>query len=202
MAHELGHAAHEKALNGNVAGGSCPSPHYLDGAYNLACAYSEGFGNFHAAAIRSSEIGYYYSYFQYNDGYPGHTYSGNTVTGTSTDGSINESAVAAFLLDLTDSDSETHDLTAYPGSYVSQVIRTCEVYRRISWISTWVRATGVDHLTYCFENQVDPAVTGSSVYFTTRSPDPTGQRESAAEPFGSWNRWNIRTVWLRDLYGQ
>jgi hypothetical protein len=200
MAHELGHAVHEKALNGNAAGGSCPSSHYLNGAHNLACAYSEGFGNFLAAAIRSSEIGYYYTYFQNNYGYPGQTYSGQTPTGTSNDGSIIEGAVAAFLLDLTDSDFESHDLTAYPGSYVAQVIRSCEVYRPIFWTGSWIRATGVDHLVHCFENQVDGAVTGSSVFFTTRSPDPTQQRESAFEP-GSWNRSNIRTLWRRDLYG-
>lgn len=202
MAHELGHAVHEKALNGNVAGGNCPSPHFLDGAHNMACAYSEGFGNFLAASIRSSEIGYYYSYFQYNYGYPGYTYSGSTITGTSTDGAIIESAVAAFFLDLTDSDWESHDQTTYPGSYLAQVIRTCEVYRRVSWISAWFRASGVDHLIYCLENQVDPAVTGSSVYFPTRSTDPTQQRESATEPAGLWNRWAIRALWQRNLYGQ
>lgn len=202
MAHEMGHAVHEKALNGNVAGGNCPSPHFLDGAHNLACAYSEGFASFLAAAIRGSDMGYYYSYMQYNYGYPGHTYSGETITGTSTDGGIIESAVAAFLLDMTDSDSESHDLMAYPGSYVAQIIRTCEVYRSYWWGSAWSRANGVDDLVYCFENQVDPAVTGSSVYFTTRSPDASQQRESATEPSGTWNRWDIRTAWRHDLYGE
>jgi hypothetical protein len=202
MAHELGHAAHEKALNGNAAGGNCPSPHYLNGAHNLACAYSEGFGNFHAAAIRTTELGYYYWYFQDNYGYPGQTYSGTTPTGTSYDGSIIEGAVAAFFLDLTDSDGEAHDQAAYPGWYLSQVIRTCEVYQRISFVNIWTRARGVDHLVHCLENQIDPAVTGSSTYFVTRSPDPTNWRESASEPYGSWNRWHIRSLWLRNLYGQ
>lgn len=47
-AHEYGHAVHEKALNGNEAGGACPSPHYINIAHNLQCGYSEGFANFHA----------------------------------------------------------------------------------------------------------------------------------------------------------
>lgn len=83
----------------------------------------------------------------------------------------------------------------YPGSYVADIVETCQVYRD----GYWRRANGVDHLVYCFERAVDPDVTGSATYFDTRDSDPIDQSESADEP-AAWNRGDIRTLWLWDLY--
>lgn len=173
-----------------MASGSCPSPHYLDGPHNLRCAFSEGFADYHGAATRPDLGSYIYrSRIESNAYYPGTRYHGSD--GDPNDGSIIEGAVAAFLYDLTDPANESHDQVQYPGSYVADIIRTCKtpVYR----------ANGVDHLVYCFEQIVDSAI--SSSYFRTRSSPPSSISESATEPAG-WSRSAIRTLWLRNLYGQ
>jgi hypothetical protein len=208
-AHEYGHAVHERALGGNVAGGQCPSPHYIDGAHNLQCAYSEGFANFHAVATRRADLrneGESDWAIEQNFNYPGWVYEHGSPVSPSTDGSIIEGAVAAFLYDLVDApdwpDSPFNtadgddDSVTFPGSYLADIIRTCNVL-----YSSWTRADGIDHLIYCLEQQVDPAVTGSQMYFPTRSSDPFNQTEAAAEPPG-WSVAVIRALWTRNLYGQ
>ena len=181
VAHEYGHAMHEKALGGNVASGECPSPHYLRGAYNLECAYSEGFANYHGA-VGSENI--YESLFDDNRYYPG-----NTGGGDYDDGSIIEGAVAAFLWDLTDPSNESHDGADYPGSYVADIIKTCK--------TDGSRADGVDQLIACFQRQI-PSYSG---YFDTRSSSPSSFSESATEP-GSWSRTDVKTLWRKNLYGE
>lgn len=170
IAHEYGHAMHEKALGGNEGSGECPSPHYIGGSYNLQCAYSEGFANYHAEAVG-------FPYFNFEE-----TYADN-----SDDGSIIEGAVAAFFFDLTDAANESHDNADYPGSYVADVIRTCEV--------DGSRANGIDHLIACFQREI-PSYSG---YFETRGNRPSSYDESASEPSG-WNRTDIVKLWRENLY--
>jgi hypothetical protein len=181
IAHEYGHAVHEKALGGNAADGECPSPHYLRGAYNLEYAYSEGFANYHGA-VGSENI--YASRFDNNRYYPG-----NTGGGDHDDGSIIEGAVAAFLWDLTDPSNESHDGADYPGSYVADIIKTCK--------TDGSRADGVDHLIASFQRQI-PSYSG---YFDTRSSSPSSFSESVTEP-GSWSRTDVKTLWRKNLYGE
>lgn len=109
---------------------------------------------------------------------------------------IIEGAVAAFFFDITDGANESHDHVCYPGSYVANIIETCSVLD-----GGWQRADGMDHLIYCFEQEVDPTVTGSGTYFPTRSVDPTDQEEWATEPSG-WSQADVRTLWTCNLYGE
>lgn len=197
LAHEYGHAVQHKALGGIPSSIACPSPHFLNGASNLGCAYAEGFADFHAVAT----LGAYRNALEFNDYYPGCVYDAQgTCVAAASDGSTIEGAVAAFLYDLVDAPSEWEpfDQTAFPGSYVADVLRTCEVG---TFGIVWSRATGIDHLSYCFERAVDPGVTGSATFFASRGADPTSTRESATEPAG-WNRTSIRRSWVRNLYGQ
>jgi len=183
VAHEYGHAVHEKALGGNVASGECPDSHYLDGAHNIRCAYSEGFANYHGAVgIESSNV--YVSNFENNEFYPA-----DRGDGDPNDGAIIEGAVAAFLWDLTDPSDESHDGADYPGSYVADVIKTCK--------TDGSRANGVDHLIACFQRQI-PSYSG---YFDTRSSSPSSFNESATEP-GSWDRTDVKALWRKNLYGE
>lgn len=191
-AHELGHAVHEKALAGNVAGGSCPNPHFLDGAHSLKCAFSEGFADFHGVATRSDLTTFAMrSHIANNAFWPGCTYSGDEcIDPGQEDGSIIEGPVATFLYHMVDG-------LQYPGSYIAAVMESCEVRQG----SSWLRANGVDHLTYCFEDQVDSAVTGSGTYFPTRSTDPNDQRSTASKP-GGWAAGDVRGLWTEILYGE
>jgi hypothetical protein len=214
LAHEYGHAVQEKALGGIAALGQCPaSGHSIDGAYTLGCAYTEGFADFHGVYARRDVLTHAFvsDYLIEQDTYyPGYTYdaSGNR-TGTSTDGSIIEGAVAAFFYDLVDGpsdpDSYTNqsdgddDAVQYPGQYLADIVRTCSVTFGIRSR----RANGVDDLAYCFERTVDPAVRNSTTYFPTRSSDSkaTLETEGATEP-ANWSQAAIRTLWTHNLYGQ
>jgi len=190
-AHEYGHAFHEKALGGIVAGPVCPDlvwgageEHPYDGPQNLRCALVEGFASYHAWVTRGSAAWHFAEV------------ETNATLDPGEDGSIVPHAVSAFLYDLTDSGTEGHDAVTYPGSYVANIIKTCT--NRIG-TNTWPRANGVDMTIWCFEKAVDPSITTNPAYFATRSPDPNAQSEQATEP-PTWSQSAIRTIWLENLY--
>jgi hypothetical protein len=193
QAHEYGHAFHEKALGGFY------HRYYSGCGYHdwtlptsLGCALIEGFASYFAVATRRQATGNYEYWVETNAFYPGG------------DGSIVEGPVASFLYDITDSNwwglgtqgapvgqrDEHHDNIVYSGSYVAGVIASCQVRQNGVWTSN----TGIDHLVYCFERQVDPTVTGSSTYFHTRNPDPTEQNQTGTPDTA------IRALWLKNLY--
>ncbi|HEU4700021.1 MAG TPA: hypothetical protein VFS40_12635 [Gemmatimonadales bacterium] len=215
MAHEYGHALQEKGLGGNPYpdyGGACGKPHFMDGAYTLGCALSEGFANFHAAYVQGDILTYGFGSdydMEDNRDYPGYYYNGYTTLGVATDGSLIEGAVAAFLYDLVDGPSSPNSATngprgvdddgvTLPGSYIATILSTCQT-RSSGWLG-YHRANGIDDIIYCMENQIDPAVTGSSVYFPTRGSDPNAFTEGAAEPAG-WSAAAVRRLWTHNLYG-
>lgn len=192
-AHEYGHAVQEKALGGGVST-SCGA-HRLDGPTNLQCAYSEGFADFHGAAVRSDLSSYLYrANIAVDAWFPGCiAYVGSICTGgPSYDGSIIEGAVAAFFYDIVDAaGDEPHDAIGAPGSYLAAILSTCEVFS-----GSWVRADGIDHIAYCTENSINP-----QAYFATRTTTPTNQRESATESSSwGWSSANMRSLWIWNLY--
>lgn len=81
------------------------------------------------------------------------------------------------------------------ANYVARLVETCEINIPFSWM----RANGVDFLSYCMEQRIDPAVQGSDVYFATRGVAALVFRESGVEPT-SWNPDSVRALWVRDLY--
>lgn len=143
----------------------------------MQCAYSEGFANYHAEILS-------FNYFDFEN-------SDYSYDGTS-DGSIVEGAVASFMIDITDPANESFDNLNLPGSYISDIIETCEVDAY-----GWRRGDGIDHLVACFE-QVIPDY---SNYFTNRTTVPTNFRESITEPSG-WNATEILRLWRRNLYAE
>ena len=206
--HEYGHAVHYGALGG-LPGNNCSGEdgHRHDQATFFSCALREGFAHFHGSVVFGPELlaeGYYSDYqLEANQSYPGYVYVNNQRTGTVVpDGSIVEGAVAAFLYDLYDGptapDSPTggtdndDDAVEYGGPYIAAIVSTC--------LANGTRATGIDHLVYCFERWIDPVITSSLNYFPTRSPDPSSFSENATEP-PTWNVSAIRSLWVRDLYG-
>jgi hypothetical protein len=174
MAHEYAHALHEKGLNGNAASGNCPSPHFIDGAYNLQCAFSEGFANYFGHVFDGTFFGGNIETNSY--------YSGG-------DGSVVEGAVAAFLFDMSDGANETHDAMAYPHSYVAELVKSCEVHGD--------QVDGVDFFVYCAEQQVDGT---AESYFPRSTSTSSSVSEGASEP-GSWSVSDIRSGWLENLFG-
>ena len=179
VSHEYGHALHHKALGGiQTSSGTCPQTHLFTGYYNYGCAYSEGFANYHAAVVRGA-AGAFFSQI-----------SGGINHGGQ-DGATNEGGVAAFLYDLSDPAGLN-----YAAWYVADIYRTCDTHTNP--LGLWVRASGIDHMVYCFERAVDPT---AQAYFRGGSTAFDNQRESATEP-ASWNQMAIRTVWLANLFNQ
>ena len=190
IAHEYGHALHEKGLGGNATppGGGCPDEHYLRGAHNLTCAFSEGFAQYHAGTTIDSENSFITA-LEDNEYYP--ALSSISTSGPLEDGSIIEGAVAAFLYDLTDPANESHDGANYPGMYVAEIIETCKVYEAAGWR----RADGVDHLIACFQQSLPDY----STYFPNRGTPPFNFQENASEP-GGWQAGDITLLWETNLF--
>ena len=195
VSHEYGHAIHEKALGGIAPNsGQCPTPHSLNGYYNLSCALTEGFGDFVGATSENiwDVYAFYIVIVDYTNQYA-YTPGAN--------GSIQEAAVAAMMYDLTDGPggdggaSEPWDTTS--GERVAATIRDCRV-RYGSWFISKVR--GVDDFVYCAERTIDATVRSS--YFLTR---PSSVRATAiannATSSPDWPSTGVRSVWLKNLYG-
>lgn len=150
----------------------------------LSCAFGEGWADYFAVVTRGSTM-------------PNYTYEMENSSGLGNqDGSLIEFAVGGFLLDMTDNTpTETGDSYSFPGSYIIHVLGTCEVQTS----GTWSKRNGIDHAVYCFEGQVDSAITGSSLYFIARGGDPTSQRHTASTPSG-WSSSAVRGLWRKNLY--
>lgn len=195
VAHEYGHAFHQETLWGNVGGG-CPSPHFLDTESGLTCAFSEGFGDYFGVAVRPDLGGYSYrDYIENDDGFPGCVQRQSSspytcIGGTSYEGSVIESAYAAFLYDLTDHVGESHDSISAPGSYVRDLIRSCQV----PYFLGWRRANGPDEIAYCAENGINPGA-----YFTRRGSYPSSYSEAATES-GGWTSSRVHSSWVWNMY--
>ncbi len=183
VAHEYGHAFHEKGLGGNE-GGFCREDdddnngHGNSEPISLRCAFSEGFASFTA----------------YVSDHPFFNFETRDYTSNGTiDASIVEGAVASFYVDLTDDTIEPHDNIDLPGSYVADIIIDCEVYS--GW--RWKRPDGIDELIACFENQIP----NYSNYFLTRSIEPTSYDENVQEPSG-WTKSKIEDVWKKIFFNE
>lgn len=185
-AHEYGHLIQDVAFGWPLVSndGGCPSPHYLWAESSLYCAMTEGWANYFAVVNRPSAIPNYLAEIE-----------SRCCLSTSQDGARVENAVAAFIYDIGDGANESHDAIALGHAYVARIYDTCNAY----WDLAWRGANGADHVAYCMENYVDPNVTSSTIYFTSRSPDPTDQQNSAGQPTG-WSASPIRTIWRHNLY--
>jgi hypothetical protein len=186
QAHEYGHAF-QYFLEPTVKQSyyyDCPNPHAMNISTTHGCALAEGFPDYYAVTVAGTYTGYFRTDIE----------SGRYSPATPGNGSKTEGAVASFLYDMTDPANETHDQTAYAGTYVADVIRTCEAY-----IGTaWVHQRGIDHLVYCFMNQVVDA----SQFNRTNGNVATSAREGAVDPEDvTVRRPKIRKNYQKNLFG-
>jgi hypothetical protein len=190
-AHEYGHAFHEKALGGNY-GGCGGDPHSFELESSFPCAYSEGFGNYYAATTLGPATGYYYNQIE--------------SPATFAQGGASEQAVAATYFDITDPAGGTGPEAAwdgiqYPGSYIAQLVQTCEELSTFPSGTGWARARGIDAFVYCMERVVDPEMR-SAHFMEGNSRFVWDFREGATEPGGATQASDIRRLWLHNLYMQ
>jgi hypothetical protein len=192
VAHEYGHAIHEKALSGNATSGQCPSQHFLQGFYNLACAFSEGFADFVGATSENV-----WSTGRFYRGIVNYTNGEFYVSGG--DGAVQEAAVAALLYDLTDSPggdngaSEPWDQTL--GERVAATIRDCRV--RVG-SSSPTRVRGVDDFIYCAERTIDPNI--KSLFFSRPYFARATSIWANASASQFWQQSAVRAVWRKNLF--
>ena len=178
-AHEYAHALHHKALGGMWRAGNC-SPHWLDSISSYECALQEGFADY-AGTVGSG--GYLENYFE-------------RLSDRQRDQKPKiEGYVAALFLDLTDDREEEGDHTEYPGLYIAQVFKSCEVKHPSWWKKDWRKRNKVSDIVWCLERLVTPEV-HDTVFPDTNAPDTV--REKAKEP-PDWHWLDIRRTWLKNL---
>jgi hypothetical protein len=188
IAHEYGHAFHNRALGGIPEpvdlDGLCDGGHSFTSVENRKCAIVEGFADYFGQLTNplSPYGSLTESNFYFIDAFdPGF------------DGSHVESAVMAFLHDVTDSGVEPHDNLSLPVSYVGDLMLTCMGSEGGPLISG--DNLGIPAIVWCLEQGVDQAA--QATYFPNMSL--TGYYEGAAEPPGlSQNA--IRAMWVRNLF--
>ena len=196
-AHEYGHAYQNDVLGGveryyyvNGTTPVCPQNHPMQNQTNLQCALAEGFADYYAVSALPGGTGTIQSDMESGRYSPSATNQWNYGVGSN--GSIIQGAVASFFYDITDPANETHDQTQYPGTYVADIVRTCQV-----WTGSWKMNDGIDHLAYCFLGTIY-----DTQYFNTRSPHPTSLSESATEPEAYETRYfKIRKNYMKNLFG-
>ena len=98
-------------------------------------------------------------------------------------------------MDLVDGNNEEHDWTEYPGRYVADVFKTCEVRGTFLWLPDWKKRSRVSDIVWCLENYIHPSL-HKEVF--PRVDLPTDVKEKATEP-PDWDPLDIRATWLKNL---
>lgn len=185
--HEYGHAYQYKALEPERSYTCNSTDHFVDSAYTLSCAYVEGFADFFSAWVLQDRLpanGFDYSNYLFEI----NPYRDNG------DGSKIEGAVAAFLLDMVDGSADADGLSGdddsvtWPGSYVSDLIRTCSPGGLTS-------IDGIDEFIYCAEHDVTARLANPYDSWRTYA----SVTEGASEPAG-WSAATVRSLWRYNLY--
>ena len=189
LPHEFGHALHEKALGGVAAIDTSCAIHWPYTEEKLGCAYNEGWADYFAYEARPTVFG---SSIPWHSDYTAEKFENNHYYESGRDGARYSGIIMAFFWDLSDGTSESHDSLELDQADVTDVMSRCKVREGSALISP----SGIDHLIWCLEAQVDADVTGGDDYFTTRSPDPTDQNQSDH----AWDEDDVRTLWLKNLY--
>jgi hypothetical protein len=180
----------------------CPNPHPPGEYTNFGCAFGEAFADWYAVVVRENDMPGWKRDLEENRL---HLFvCGQKCT---SDGSIVQGAVHAFLWDITDPAwVEGHDRVQKTPLAVVDAIKGCEVTRNRS---DWYPYTGIDHLIWCMERRFPYQVrlqktSGSGdtlqTFFNTR---PQNQWANDARGFSVDNLSdNFRRLWLVNLYSR
>ena len=199
VAHEYGHALHNKALGGIWWRSPNCSPHYLDSISSYQCALKEGFADY-AGTVGSG--GYLEKCFEYF-GTPKAPRRWCRDVSHERKPEI-EGWVAALFMDLIDDNSNYEgfydeamdDKTHYSGYYVAGVFKSCEA-KRGSWPDRWKHRSKVYDFVWCLEEFVDKP-THERVFPDTDVPDSAKHKRPPHRP-KNWHWGDIRQTWLRNL---
>ena len=203
--HEFGHSFHYYAV-APFGGEPCSGNHFWSGQTNIGCSFREGFAHWIAmttigAAITSAPFGGDWGTENNLDGVgPGSAFPTNPPAGT--DPIAVEGAIASFLYDLIDNDTEPDgltggtgpvedlDLLAAPATTVLARIKYC----RVDGVA---QLTGADWLIYCLEGDAW-AYAEASTYSTLWRPAGIVSYAQSVPPL---NAALVRQLWEYNLYG-
>ncbi len=107
-----------------------------------------------------------------------------------------EGNVAALILDLIDSDSESGDDTNYSPYYIVDVFKSCEVRVKKFGVTLTHDRDDVSDYVWCLENRVVKSVHDQK--FPGGPKAPESAQESASEP-SDWDANDIRTTWTNTV---
>jgi hypothetical protein len=209
-AHEWGHLWQDQYLFQPPApdglerfyNNACPNPHPAGEYTNFGCAFGEAFPDWYAVVLRENDLPRWEKDLEENRAHL--FYCGQKCT---SDGSIVQGAVHAFLWDITDpAFIEAHDRVEKTPRAVVDAIKSCEVtINRVDWKPY----TGIDHLIWCMERrfpyQVRMQKTSGSgdtlqTFFNTRAQN---QWANDAKGYTVDNLSDdFRRLWLVNLYSK
>ncbi len=198
--HEYGHAFHYVAIEPWGSYTCRNGTHAFETENSLSCAFVEGFAHFFAAWIGGSRL-------DSDEALPNaasdRVLEENLYRGRLSDGARTPGVVAALLYDLADgADSPDgpgntangdDDPISVGGADLVSVIRGCRLVPP-SGCPVVDRLDGADQLIACAEG--DPAASAAGRRW--RSYQAV---ESSSAPIGG-DRAALRSLWLRDLYGE
>lgn len=178
IGHEYGHAYHHNAMGGlNPSYSDNCSPHSLNAPSSYGCALSEGFADFFGTTLTGALLG---------------SFEANLYRPNSSPQPKTEGVVAAAFLDVFDAANETHDNAEWSGSYLPRLVGTC-LYQSSGIM---LRASGIDHVTYCLEQDVDPFT--ASLYSSERNIPSSWSHGATLPP--TWSKSAARPLWYTNLF--
>lgn len=209
VTHEWGHLWQDQYLykppadNGlkRLYNPACPNPHPAGEYTSFGCAYGEAFADWYAVVVRENDVPAWKRDLEENRLFLFHC--GQKCT---SDGSIVQGAIHAFLWDISDPAMvEGHDRVQKPPLAVVDAVKGCEVtVNRIDWKPY----TGIDHLIWCMEQRFPYQVrlqksSGQDTLQTFFNTRPQSQWANAARGFSVDNfSDDVRRLWLVNLYSK
>ncbi len=172
-AHEVGHAAHAKALGGLWSTEASCQQHTLWGDFGYGCAFQEGFADYAAQYGANRSM----SYFD------------TPPNSAGTPSPRKEGWVAALFQDLIDSTTDGDDATNYSAPSVARAFKTCEVKHG----GTWYDRNEVSDFVWCLENRIVTSMHNEHFPGITAPSDQNATRGSG------WNANDIRDTWIQNL---
>gem|GEM_PF-2958082 len=187
-AHEWGHLWQDQYLYKYPAGdglkryynSACPNPHPPGKYTNFGCAFGEAFADWYAVVVREADMPRWRKDLEENRLHLFYCFEKCT-----SDGSIVQGAIHAFLWDITDpAGVELHDRVQKAPSTVVDAVRGCEVtINRVDWKPYM----GIDHVIWCMERRFPYQVRMQKTSERRHSSDVL--RHSPAESMGERRSW-------------
>lgn len=206
QAHEYGHAYQYRGIEPWRTYSCTNNEHFWTETENLSCAFVEGFADFLAMWVEGDRIvtlpfGGDYGLENNVD-----EFGRATNPPANGDGVRVEAAVAAFLYDLVDGDTEpdspsntagpaeSFDAATASAGWLADVLQYCSL---LLWPNTLRRLDGADELVYCLEKSLSAYSEASQFSSAWRQYHAVGSERELP----TFDQAMIRRLWKYNMYG-